>query len=178
MALQLLRVLTSLTAVGTASSAASAQRAREMGAHYVIDHSQPMAEQLAALGIGEPGYVLSLSHTAAHLADIARFLISQGRLCLIDDPRYLEVGLLKAKSCSIHWEAVFARSRYQTEDMMAQHQALSEIADLVDKRAIRTTMTHHFGRINASNLKAAHRQLEQEDFVGKIVLSGWSDAVP
>lgn len=176
MAVQLLRALTTSIVVGTASTEASAQRALEMGAHHVVDHSRPLAEQIAALAMGEPGCVLSVSHTAKHLPDIAAFLAPQGRLCLIDDPQSLEIGLLKAKSCSLHWEAVFARSRYQTADMAAQHHALAKLASLVDEGRIQTTMSRNLGPINASNLKEAHRCLEQGVAGGKIVLSGWPEA--
>jgi NADPH2:quinone reductase len=65
---------------------------------------------------------------------------------------------------------MFTRSTYATPDMIEQHRLLSEVADLVDKGVIRTTMAANFGRLNAANLKRAHAQLESGTTIGKVVL--------
>ena len=54
MAVQLAR-LTDLTVIATASRPESAQWARGLGAHHVLDHSRPLAEQVAGLGLGARG---------------------------------------------------------------------------------------------------------------------------
>jgi NADPH:quinone reductase-like Zn-dependent oxidoreductase len=54
--------------------------------------------------------------------------------------------------------------------MIEQHRLLSEVAGLVDKGVIRTTMTANFGRLDAANLKRAHAQLESGTTIGKVVL--------
>lgn len=81
--------------------------------------------------------------------------------------------LLKRKSVSLHWELMFTRPLFETPDMMAQHQLLSEVAELVDAGVIRTTVGDHFGRINADNLKRAHALIESGKTKGKIVLEGF-----
>jgi NADPH:quinone reductase-like Zn-dependent oxidoreductase len=83
------------------------------------------------------------------------------------------VTLLKRKSVSLHWELMFTRPLFETPDMMAQHQLLSEVAELVDAGVIRTTVGDHFGRINADNLKRAHALIESGKTKGKIVLEGF-----
>src|SRR3954451_6070566 len=45
-AIQLARTLTRLTVIATASRAETRNWCKELGAHHVIDHSRPMAEQL------------------------------------------------------------------------------------------------------------------------------------
>lgn len=71
---QLTRRLTSLTIIGTASRPETQEWVRTLGAHHVIDHSQPMAPQLAALGLPQVDIVLGLTHTAQHLAQIVEIL--------------------------------------------------------------------------------------------------------
>jgi hypothetical protein len=39
---------------------------KDLGAHQVIDHGKPIAAQVAALGLGAPGFVFSTTHTADH----------------------------------------------------------------------------------------------------------------
>ncbi len=59
MAIQLLRVRTDLTVIATASRPETKEWCSSLGAHYVVDHSQPLAPQIEALGIGAPGFVFS-----------------------------------------------------------------------------------------------------------------------
>jgi NADPH:quinone reductase-like Zn-dependent oxidoreductase len=80
----------------------------------------------------------------------------QGRFGLIDDPPEFTVSAFKGKAVSIHWESMFTRSSFQTPDMIAQHHLLNDVADLIDKGVLRTTLDQTFGTINAANLKRAH----------------------
>jgi len=170
---QLARKLTKMTVIGTASRPESQQWVRETGAHYVIDHSKPLSEELAALGIKEVTHVASLNHTEAHYAEIIKALAPQGKLALIDDPETLDARPLKAKSISLHWEFMFTRSMFETRDMIAQHQLLTRVAGLIDEQTITTTLGEHYGAITAANVQKAHAQLETGRAVGKIVLEGF-----
>lgn len=87
MAIQLARKLTDLTVVATASRAQSQRWCEQLGAHHVLDHQQPLAPQVAKLGIGSPGFVFSTTHTEDYVSDIVEFIAPQGRFALIDDPK-------------------------------------------------------------------------------------------
>lgn len=80
---------------------------------------------------------------------------------------------LKRKSASLHWEFMFARSFYQTKDMIAQHRLLVEVAALVDEGILRTTAAHEMGSITAENLRKAHALIESGRSHGKVVLAGF-----
>jgi NADPH2:quinone reductase len=98
----------------------------------------------------------------------------QGRFGRIDDPPEFSIAVFKGKAISIHWESMFTRSSFQTPDMIAQHHLLDDVADLIDKGVLRTTLGDNFGSINAANLKRAHALLESGKSRGKIVFEGWS----
>jgi NADPH:quinone reductase len=174
-AIQLARALTDLTVIATASRPETAQWCRDLGAHHVVDHSRPLAAEVAALGLGAPGLVFSTTNTDAHLAAIVDLIAPQGRLALIDDPERLDVGLLKRKSLSLHWEFMFTRSMFATADIAAQGALLDEVARLVDSGRLRTTLGEHYGRIDAANLRRAHALIESGRAKGKIVLEGFAD---
>src|SRR3954452_10031727 len=69
---------------------------------------------------------------------------------------------------------MFTRSSFQTADMVAQYHLLNEVADLIDKGVLRTTLDQTFCTINAANLKRAHALIESGQSRGKIVLEGCS----
>ena len=168
---QLARQLTGLTVIGTASRPQTQAWVRELGAHHVIDHGQPLAEELRRIGINEVSHIASLTHSDQHFAQIAEAIAPQGRIALIDDPAALDVRLLKRKSASLHWEFMFARPLHRT--MIAQHELLNQAARLIDQGRLRTTLGEHYGTINAANLRRAHAFIESGRAQGKVVLEGF-----
>lgn len=171
--IQLARRLTGLTVVATATRPESQKWCRDLGAHAVIDHGKPMKEQIEALKLPPVALVASLTFTDQHYKAIAELMAPQGKFGLIDDPPEFTMSVFKGKAISVHWESMFTRSSFQTPDMIAQHHLLNDVADLIDKGVLRTTLDQTFGTINAANLKRAHALLESGKSRGKIVLEGW-----
>ncbi|MEB6676744.1 zinc-binding alcohol dehydrogenase family protein [Acinetobacter haemolyticus] len=171
--IQLLKQLTNLTVIGTASRTETRSWVEQLGADYVLDHRQPLAEQIKQLNLTAPKYVFSTTQTDQHLADIAELIAPQGHFGLIDDPEQLDIKLFKSKSVSVHWEFMFTRSMYQTEDMIKQSELLNQVAQLVDDGRIKTTVSQVLSPINAENLITAHQQIESGSTKGKIVLHGF-----
>ena len=172
-AIQLLRALTDLTVIATASRPETQAWVRDLGAHQVIDHGKPLPAQIEALGVGAPGFVFSTNQTHRYAGQIAELIAPQGRFGLIDDPETLDIMPFKTKSVSIHWEFMFTRSMFETADIGAQGKLLAEVAALVDAGVLRTTVAQNLGTIRADNLKRAHRLIESGASRGKIVLEGF-----
>ncbi|PDT28282.1 Zn-dependent oxidoreductase [Rhizobium sp. L9] len=172
-AIQIARSLTDLTVIATASRPETQDWVKALGAHHVVDHSKPIAPQVAALGIGAPGFIFSTTNTDSHIGDIVEAIAPQGRFALIDDPKTLDIVPFKRKAISIHWELMFTRPLYGTPDMIEQHKLLNKISELVDAGQIRTTLTETVGPINAANLKKAHAMVESGRMKGKAVLAGF-----
>jgi NADPH2:quinone reductase len=172
-ALQLARRLTGLTVIATASRPETRAWCLSLGAHHVIDHARPMAEQLAALGHATVDHVFSTTGTEQHFPAIVDIVAPQGKFGLIDDPKTLDALPFKRKSVSIHWEFMYTRPVFGTDDMIAQHRLLTEVAGLVEDGLIRTTLTETMGSIDAANLRRAHALVESGRARGKVVLAGW-----
>jgi zinc-binding alcohol dehydrogenase family protein len=171
---QLARQLTSATVIATASREDSKAWVKSLGAHYVLDHSRSLQDELKAVGVADVTDVAGINRTGQHYADLVAMLRPQGRLALIDDPAEpLDIKLMKQKCLSLHWEFMFTRAMFQTSDMDEQHKLLSEVARLVDKGVIKTTLGQHLGRINPENLEKAHALLKSEHTLGKLVLEGF-----
>jgi len=170
---QLARQLTKMTVIGTASRSETQDWIKQLGAHHVIDHSQPLVAQLEQIGVGQVTHVASLTHTDSHFTQLIEALRPQGRLALIDDPKTLDVMPMKRKSLSLHWELMFTRSLFETPDMIKQHELLNRVSALVDEGVLKTTLGEHFGVINAENMRRAHAVIESGKARGKIVLEGF-----
>ncbi|PLW76366.1 zinc-binding alcohol dehydrogenase family protein [Cohaesibacter celericrescens] len=172
-AIQLLRALTDMTVIATASRAETKDWVKKIGAHHVIDHSEALAPQIEDLGIGQPGFVFSTNQTGSYIEQIAELIAPQGRFGLIDDPEQLSIMPFKVKAVSLHWELMFTRPLFETPDMARQGDILNEVAQLVEDGTIKSTTTDSLGIINASNLKRAHAMLESGKTRGKLVLEGF-----
>jgi len=171
--IQLARRLTGLTVLATATRPESRDWCLKLGAHAVIDHGKPMKPQIDALKLPPVELVASLTHTDQHYKPIVELMAPQGKFALIDDPTEFSATAFKGKAISIHWESMFTRSSFTTPDMIAQHNLLNDVADLIDKGVIETTLGDNYGTINAANLKRAHALIESNRSRGKIVLEGW-----
>lgn len=171
---QLAAKLTDAVVIGTASRPESQQWVKERGADFVIDHRKPLNEELKRIGLDSVSHVVSLNATDQHFDAIVESIAPQGKLALIDDPETpLDIMKLKMKSVSLHWEFMYTRSMFNTDDMAKQGDLLNAAAELIDAGEIKTTQGTHFGVINATNLKRAHAAVESGSTIGKVVLEGF-----
>jgi len=163
------------TVIATASREASQAWCKKMGADHVINHHNGIQTELEKLGLdkttGQVSHIASLTHTSQHFDDYIEIIKPQGKICLIDDPATpLNIQALKMKSVSLHWELMFTRARFETEDMIKQHHILNEVALLLDDGNIQSTLTENLGTMNSDNLIKAHEKMERGDMIGKLVL--------
>jgi len=173
-AIQLAKQLAGLRVIATASRPETVQWCQKMGADKVINHHNLLLDEFKALGESGVDYILCTAGTAQHWHSMADVINPQGRICLIVDSESnqpLNINLFKAKSVTIAWEFMFTRARFQTTDMAEQGGLLNKMAELLDKGALRHTMTEHGGVLTAANLRQAHARLESGEMLGKLVLS-------
>lgn len=172
-ALQLAK-LAGLSVIGTASRADSREWSLKHGADHVINHHEPWTPQLEAIGFRYVDYILCTNATTAHFMSMVQAISPQGGICsIVDTTEPVPLHLLKSKSASFVWEFMFTRAMFETADMIEQHRLLSEVSQLVDEGALRSTMTERLSPINAANLRAAHAKLESGSMIGKLVIEKW-----
>lgn len=171
---QLAAKLTPAIVIGTASRPQTQQWVAQCSADYVIDHHKELSTELKRIGVKNVTHAISLNHTEEHFDQLVEIIAPQGKLALIDDPfRPLDIMKLKKKSVSLHWEFMFTRSMFQTDDMSEQHSLLNKLAALIDEGVINSTLKSTYGYINAENLIKAHTAIESHKTIGKIVLEGF-----
>jgi len=166
--------LAGLTVIATASRPETVKWVLDLGADHAVDHRQPLPGQLAALGHKEVDFIANFANTDSYWIAVEEMIRPQGHIVsIVENAKPVEIGLLKSKSASFHWEFMFTRSMYQTPDMDRQGTLLNEVAGLIDAGKLRATHSETLTPINAANLRAVHAKLESGTAIGKITLAGW-----
>jgi NADPH:quinone reductase len=176
MAIQLLKQLTALTVLATASRPVSSDWCRQMGADQVVDHRR-LEEDLQAGGQAFVDYILNFVSTDQYWETMAHVIAPQGRICsIVPSEEGVNLALFFQKSVSFSWELMYTRSLFQTEDMIRQHHILNELAELYDQGRLKPTLTKVWSGLTADNFINAHRQLESRSTIGKLVVDFQRDA--
>ena len=173
--IQLAKKLTDLTVVASASRDDTVEWVRRMGANHVVNHSNPLNEEMKAIGI-TPKFAATLNQTARHFDAIIDLVKPRGHIALIDDPQGIDISAIKLKALSFSWEFMFARSMFQTDDMDTQHRLLCRVADMLDNGSLIPTVNKHCGALSEANLRDALAHQEAGSAIGKTVLGGFGGA--
>ncbi|SDA35904.1 zinc-binding alcohol dehydrogenase family protein [Sphingomonas sp. NFR15] len=171
--IQMARRLTGLTVIATASREETIDWAAKMGAHHVIDHHKPIDEELVRIGHPTVDYVAGLSASDRYLPIFPKIVAPQGHVVFIDDPAQFDIMPLKRKSISVSLEFMFTRPMFRTSDMIAQHDMLEEISDMLDAGELKSTLVQRLSPINAEAIAEAHRVAESGKAIGKTVIEGF-----
>ncbi len=171
-AIQMAKKVAGLNVIATASRPETIAWVKNLGADEVINHHQ-LQQEIAQLNI-QPDYILCNNDTDSYFEGMAEIVKPQGKICsIVETAKPVNLDLLKSKSANFVWEFMFTRSLFKTDDMIAQHHILQQVAELIDDGTLTTTLNQVLKPINAANLRKAHAQLESGSTIGKLVLSGW-----
>ncbi len=163
-----------LRVIASASRAESRSWVQALGADEVVDHRQPLAAQLQALGLEQVDAIANFCDTDAYWDVMAELVRPHGSLLVIVGNRGpLPMERLKEKSVRLCWEFMFSRSAAGGDVQLAQGRILDRLAELVEAGEIRTTLSQTLGPISAANLGAAHALLADGHTIGKIALEAW-----
>jgi NADPH:quinone reductase len=162
-----------LKVIATASRPETIAWVKELGADFVVNHREPLVKQVHDLGFKHVDHI-AIFNDMRHWDAAVELIRPQGGIVSIDDTDLpMPMGSMKMKAASLHWEFMFARSMYQTHDMIEQHKLLSFVAQEIDAGRIRTTVSEVLRPINAANMRQAHALVESGKACGKIVLEGF-----
>jgi zinc-binding alcohol dehydrogenase family protein len=162
-----------LEIIATASRPETTAWVKELGADHVVNHREPMVDQVCALGFQHVDHV-AIFNDMRHWDTAVKLIRPQGGIVTIDDTNQpMPMDKMKMKAASLHWEFMFARAMHQAPDMIKQHELLSYVAGEIDAGRIRTTLDTVLSPINAENMRKAHGLIETGTAKGKIVIEGF-----
>lgn len=162
-----------LKVIATASREETVAWVKELGADFVVNHREPLAEQVRGLGFQ---YVdqIAIFNDMRHWDAAVELIRPQGGIVAIDDTHLpMPMAGMKTKSAHLHWEFMFTRAMHQTPDMIEQHRLLTYVAGEIDAGRIKTTVSEVLRPINADNMRHAHALVESGTMRGKLVLEGF-----
>ncbi|MEP3046538.1 MAG: zinc-binding alcohol dehydrogenase family protein [Roseibium sp.] len=162
-----------LTVIATASRPETSAWVTDLGADHVVNHREPMAEQVRALGLQFVDHI-AIFNDMRHFETAVDLIRPQGGIVTIDNTDSpMPMADMKVKAASLHWEFMFTRAMFQTPDMIEQHKLLTYVAGEIDAGRIRTTLNKVLAPINAENIRAAHALIETGTAKGKVVVEGF-----
>jgi len=163
-----------LRVIATASRPESRAWVQQLGASDVLDHSLPLAAQLASLGLEQVDAIANFADTDAYWEQMGELVRPHGSLLVIVGNREpLAMERLKQKSVRLCWEFMFSRSAAGGDAQLAQGRILDRLAELVQAGELRSTLTQTLSPIGAATLEQAHGLLRSGRTLGKIALQGW-----
>ena len=169
-AIQLAKKVAGLTVIATASRPESIEWCKQQGADFVVNHKN-LIEEVRDAGFQQVDFILDFVDANQYWNAFVELIKPQGHIGCISDPvENVNLRQLKGKSVSFHWESMFTRSVFQTEDMIAQHHILNKLADLLDNGTIQSTLKTTLNGLTVSNFKEAHKLLESGTTIGKIAI--------
>ena len=169
-AIQMAKKLLGLTVIATASRPDTIEWCKKMGADYVVDHRELLPE-MEKIGFPQVNFIVDFFNVNQYWDAFVQLIKPQGQIGSISDPAEpVKLRQLKSKSVSFHWELMFTRSMFQTDDMGEQHKILSNVADLLDEGTLESTLQTTLKGCTVENLKEAHRLLESNKTIGKLVI--------
>ncbi|GAB3950495.1 zinc-binding alcohol dehydrogenase family protein [Spirosoma harenae] len=170
-AIQIAKKVAGLTVIATASRPETIAWCQQMGADYVINHNDLVAEVRKA-GFQYVDFIVDFVDTNLYWDAMADLIKPQGHIASITgSSNPITLNKLKNKSASFSWEFMYTRSTYQTNDMIEQHFILDKVSKLLDDGTLVTTLQETLHGLSADNLKAAHAKLESGKTIGKVVIS-------
>lgn len=173
MATQLAR-FAGLHVIGTASREDTEQWAKENGAHSTINHHDELLPQLEELGIDKLDIVFAANDLQPHWEDLLHIMAPQGNIVsIVPFASAVNLNPVFSKAVRFSWESMFARPRFQTDDIERQRDILNKISGLLDAGILKTTVSEVLQPINAETLRQAHKAVETGNMIGKIVVESF-----
>ncbi|RZJ78640.1 MAG: zinc-binding alcohol dehydrogenase family protein [Chryseobacterium sp.] len=169
-AIQIAKKLAGLNVIATASRPESVEWCKKQGADFVVNHKN-LIEEVQQAGFNQVDFIVDFVDLNQYWDAMVMLIKPQGHIGSISDPvENVNLRALKGKSVSFHWELMFTRSMFQTEDMIRQHKILSEASELFENGTLSSTINHCLIGFSTENLKQAHGLLESGKAIGKIVI--------
>ncbi|KAF1298683.1 alcohol dehydrogenase [Enterococcus sp. JM4C] len=160
-----------LNVLATASRSETSEWIKQMGADISLNHRKDLVEQMKQLNLTEIRRILLLHSTDFYYEPMAKFLAPFGHLAsIVEAKEPVNLSILKNKSASFDWEYMFAKTDYDYQ-IESQGIILEKIAELLAAGKLTSTHTETLQGLTPETIFEAHRRLETNRTIGKLVIT-------
>ncbi len=160
-----------LQVIASASRPETIKWVMNHGADQTVNHRKDLVQEVRQLGYKYVDYILELNDLDGHWDEMTELITPSGRIASItENHRPINLRKLTQKRAKFAWEWMYTKSFYETPDMISQHQILDQVSQLLDQGVIKSTLNEVLSPINVSNLKKAHKLVESNRMIGKVVV--------
>lgn len=156
--------------IGTASRSESREYLKDLGVNTIIDHSQPLEDQLKEAGYDEVDAVFLAVKAKENIEEASKVVKPQGRINTLLPFEETLPNQLFSKSISLSYELMYTRSLFETEDWIKQHEYLADLTEKIEDGRIQTTLSETYSKMTADTLAQAYTLLQENHTVGRIAL--------
>ncbi|WP_321281789.1 zinc-binding alcohol dehydrogenase family protein [Marinifilum fragile] len=169
-AIQLVKQMTGLHLITTASRLESKKWCKNMGADLVVDHRNLVGEMQQA-GHEHVDFILNCVNTDDYWEIMSKLIKPEGHICCIAESKWaLDLNMIRMKSVTLSWEYVFTKAIYITEGQNVQRNILNQLAGLMESKKIKSTLNCVYKKFCVETLKEVHRKMESGSSIGKTVI--------
>lgn len=159
-----------LTVITTASRPESVAWVKSLGADFILDYHQDLAEQLKHIQYPKVDHVAILQSTDAYWSTVTQIIKPFGTIAsIVETTAPIDMGPLKNIGAQFSWVFMFAKGNYHV-DMLSQGLALEKIAALLDNGELKPTLTTTYHGFTVENIRTATRTVEEGRTIGKVVV--------
>ena len=170
LAIPLAKLRSKVTVIATASRPDSGQWCQDRGADLVIDY-RDMPGELAKHDIKQVDYIFCLNDTDGHWEAMSTLIAPQGHICtIVENEKPLNMDQLKLKSAALHFEFMYTRSMFTTQDIARQGEILEATAKLLDDGKLAGSLSKTLHGLSVETLSEAHQRVLEGHMRGKVVI--------
>lgn len=159
-----------LTVIATAGTKESMAWIKELGADYVLNYHDDLAQQLRYNGILEVDYIANLQDTVAYWDTMTELIRPYGRIAgIVESTQPVNLGALKAKSAGFTWVFMLARGN-NNMFLSDQGRMLEQMAKLFDDGTLRSTVRKVYQGLSVDSVQSAFETVAGHHMLGKVVI--------
>jgi NADPH:quinone reductase-like Zn-dependent oxidoreductase len=161
-----------LHVISSASREETIKWTKKRGADETVNHRKNLVSEVRNLGYRYVDYILELNNLDQHWNEMADLIVPNGKIASITENKNpIDLKKLTKKRATFAWEWMYSKSYFETPDEQTQHDILEHISEMLDAGKITSTATTVLHPIDAQHLREAHKMVESNHMIGKVVLT-------
>lgn len=151
----------------TASRSETVAWVKQLGSDRVLNHHENLESQLS----GEKfDYIAILYSTDQYWSLVLQHIAPFGKInSIVETTAAINMGPLKNIGAQFSWEFMFAKANFDVRTA-EQGELLAEIAELIEKGILHSSLTKTYQGFNLANLEKASQDVATGKMIGKVAI--------